>query len=465
MAKSYWTRIQTPNGLKYFRADDVTDELLQKIKNEANDVFYVEYGVTTYADALAAYNAGKSVLLLKTSGPLTYIYKLVSVSSTAFRFSKVDGQLQDTVGLNSANQYSDTHTSLAKTDNVMKTASAEIAPEYYDLCTEYQTEHKFPIPAGTVVTYLNNTSSDVLQYLYKSKVEIDENDYASSDPITAPAKWDKIHVSDELSKNVVYVDILQTPFSEVLTLYNQGQNIVARYGYEFYRMTTYSESYGAITGFSFQNISGPVIYTWTVTSEGPSETNNWETPPSIYFNSSIYNIATPYDETSTYSVGDIVSYNSNIYRCTTDISVAESWTDAHWTQTTVADELNRLKNEQPISIYSFSNENYPSGNDIWNDVSNGKMVILKRTIMYTRYVYIISSFGSFGNQRDVYFTCLSNYTRLNLHTSNSGASWSWTEIEMYDSSLSSTGINAVQNKTLYGLINDLQARVTALEDN
>ena len=46
-------------------------------------------------------------------------------------------------------------------------------------------------------------------------------------------------------------------------------------------------------------------------------------------------IAPAYDSTSTYAVGDIVSYEGNVYECNTTISVAEAWDSTHWTATDV----------------------------------------------------------------------------------------------------------------------------------
>lgn len=50
-------------------------------------------------------------------------------------------------------------------------------------------------------------------------------------------------------------------------------------------------------------------------------------------------IADPYSSSATYSVGDYCSHDGKLYRCTTAISTAEDWTAAHWTETTVGDEL------------------------------------------------------------------------------------------------------------------------------
>lgn len=438
MPKSYWTRIQTPNGLKYFRADEVTDELLQKIKDEASNVFWAEYDVTSFNDIKDAYDAGKSIYVVKSESRNSYIYSLKNYfhyesdpAMDQFLFTCMCQSEERLITCFTSNWNTTPPRHFADYSDV-SALSGSVAPRYSTI--------PCPIPKGTYATKNN--------VLYKANTEITSGStYATWDD----SQWDLVTVADELGKGVAYVDILQTPFADVLALYNQGKHIVGRNGYEFYRMTGYSEAYDAITGFSFQNINGPVIYTWTVASDGPSETNNWLTPPSIYFNASIYSIAAPYDETHTYSVGDVVSKDYDLYRCTTDISVAEQWTPAHWTQTTVAAELA----SRPISTFSFSDDNYPSGNDIWNAVSAGHIPMLKRTQMYVTRMYIMTQYGSHGNECDVYFYSFRNSNILRLHTPN-GTTWTWTSSDMYDSSLNSTGTNAVQNKTLYSIIDDLQ---------
>lgn len=60
-------------------------------------------------------------------------------------------------------------------------------------------------------------------------------------------------------------------------------------------------------------------------------------------------IAPKYSSTSTYNIGDYVLYNNNstsykLYKCNTTISAGESWTPAHWTQTTIMNEIKQLSN-------------------------------------------------------------------------------------------------------------------------
>lgn len=372
---------------------------------EDHGVFYVEYGTTTFADAEAAYLAGKTLVCREIGTTVQQtrmddLYFLIDYLPTAgsytghFVFSNITGYIQTNVRLSPSATYEKVQTTMATRQEVIDTLAAEIAPDYNTVVQQRYDEDSFPIPAGTYVTYLDNTSSSVLQYLYKSKVAIERWEEATSDPLTAPEKWDKIHVSDELGKGVAYVEVTTTPFSEVLSLYNQGKFIIARSGSTNYYLIYVGTSWGAIDRFDFQGISGPVIYTWTVTSDGPAETNNWLTPPSIYYNSSIYNIAIPYNESSTYSAGDVVSRYDTLYRCNTNISVAEPWTQAHWTQTTVAAELANIRSDIPEDKVFHAVYGTTTFAEITDAVTAGKLVFLTGVTGSSDTLYSLTTYTS-----------------------------------------------------------------------
>lgn len=48
-------------------------------------------------------------------------------------------------------------------------------------------------------------------------------------------------------------------------------------------------------------------------------------------------LAPTYDSTSTYAVGDAVTYNNQLYQCIVAIETAEAWDATHWQAATVAD--------------------------------------------------------------------------------------------------------------------------------
>ena len=81
-------------------------------------------------------------------------------------------------------------------------------------------------------------------------------------------------------------------------------------------------------------------------------------------NGAAANVASAYSASSTYTVGDYVSYDNHVYRCSTDISTAEEWNSAHWTPVTVANEVSDLKSALSSEdifvndILSFVNYDY-----------------------------------------------------------------------------------------------------------
>lgn len=59
-------------------------------------------------------------------------------------------------------------------------------------------------------------------------------------------------------------------------------------------------------------------------------------------------LAAPYDEESTYSVGDYCTYNKVLYQCNTAISTAEEWDSTHWTDVKVTEDISDIK--QSLSV-------------------------------------------------------------------------------------------------------------------
>ena len=110
-------------------------------------------------------------------------------------------------------------------------------------------------------------------------------------------------------------------------------------------------------------------------------------------------IASVYDSTKTYDVGDYVIYNNDLYRCITAITTAEAWTAAHWVTVALADDveningnlwqaqtryiacesgsfqdangavktanIKRLRNIRPVSITDYESITIPDGYGAW----------------------------------------------------------------------------------------------------
>jgi hypothetical protein len=65
-------------------------------------------------------------------------------------------------------------------------------------------------------------------------------------------------------------------------------------------------------------------------------------------------VASAYSASKTYAVGDYAIHNSNLYRCTTAITTAESFNASHWTQVVLADDVTDLKNDLQEAIDDFA---------------------------------------------------------------------------------------------------------------
>ena len=95
-------------------------------------------------------------------------------------------------------------------------------------------------------------------------------------------------------------------------------------------------------------------------------------------------IAPAYSAAMTYAVGDLVTYKGELYRCKTEIPVAEPWNADHWTKITLADELKIARADTYIHSQSPASDtwtihhnlnNYPAvsvidsaGNIVFGDV-------------------------------------------------------------------------------------------------
>lgn len=56
----------------------------------------------------------------------------------------------------------------------------------------------------------------------------------------------------------------------------------------------------------------------------------------------ISDLSDEYDPTSTYAVDDLVIYNNLLYKCTTAITVPESFDGTHWTRTTIEELIDTI---------------------------------------------------------------------------------------------------------------------------
>lgn len=69
--------------------------------------------------------------------------------------------------------------------------------------------------------------------------------------------------------------------------------------------------------------------------------NNWNAIDSLALPAAA--AASPYNPSGTYAVGDFCTYNGTLQKCNTPIPSGEAWNAAHWTETTVAEELAEVR--------------------------------------------------------------------------------------------------------------------------
>lgn len=78
-------------------------------------------------------------------------------------------------------------------------------------------------------------------------------------------------------------------------------------------------------------------------------------------------MAGTYSSSATYSIGDYAWYDGTLYRCTTAILTAETWTAAHWTAAAVVDDVAGLKSAfdsaNGIDLGTMTSGKYINRND------------------------------------------------------------------------------------------------------
>lgn len=81
-------------------------------------------------------------------------------------------------------------------------------------------------------------------------------------------------------------------------------------------------------------------------------------------------MAPAYSTSATYAVGDYVNYNGSIYRCTTAITTAESWTAGHWTAVVLGADLASQVSDLKTQIsYAVETTTGRVKTDIYNSVT------------------------------------------------------------------------------------------------
>lgn len=121
-------------------------------------------------------------------------------------------------------------------------------------------------------------------------------------------------------------------------------------------------------------------------------------------------MAPAYSTSATYAVGDYVNYNGSIYRCTTAITTAESWTSGHWTAVVLGADLAAQVSDLKTQIqyanhgYEVINTPFVHGNA---DTSTGVM-----TESANNYKYQVITPSAITYDRPVTVKCNNGYEFL-----------------------------------------------------
>lgn len=102
-------------------------------------------------------------------------------------------------------------------------------------------------------------------------------------------------------------------------------------------------------------------------------------------------LAPVYSSSSTYAIGDYVTYNGVLYCCKSEIDAAESWTSGHWEAVTVGDDLGvakaateMLDDAKMDRFGTWTKETAPESTGRWN-FSTGAADTSKSTEHYATY--------------------------------------------------------------------------------
>jgi len=97
-----------------------------------------------------------------------------------------------------------------------------------------------------------------------------------------------------------------------------------------------------------------------------------------------------YSSSSTYSINDIVIYENKIYRCITAITVPEEFNSSKWVQTSLKDEIARLKGysngQQYILVTIATNRQMSSGmkmtfDTVAENTTDGKLTLSNNNVV------------------------------------------------------------------------------------
>ena len=186
------------------------------------------------------------------------------------------------------------------------------------------------------------------------------------------------------------------------TSYINNNSDVINYGTRYKNYGFYAKE-ATITNDTITNQTGwyadnagyvPQTYNFlstTNTSEFNPTVNSYNPATAKYAEKMVESVAPVYSSSSTYAVGDFVSYQGKLYKCSTAIATAEAWNSSHWTETQVVNELGGGGSSTPkyyidgdYAIYNVSPGNYNITNPSsgWANVNNLPSTEMNEALTY-----------------------------------------------------------------------------------
>ena len=92
-------------------------------------------------------------------------------------------------------------------------------------------------------------------------------------------------------------------------------------------------------------------------------------------------MAPAYSTSATYAVGDYVNYNGSIYRCTTAITTAESWTAGHWTAVVLGADLASQVSDLKTQLSELNEEVLGISDEYTGNITASPTKLAKTTII------------------------------------------------------------------------------------
>lgn len=108
--------------------------------------------------------------------------------------------------------------------------------------------------------------------------------------------------------------------------------------------------------------------------------------------------APAYSNSSTYAVGQYVTYDGYLWRCTTAITTAESWTSGHWTKVALAEELSDVKS----AIHDIAPKTESTNLLNYDTVQKGKQLNSTNGTVASATGYVVSDYIPINNGDSVY---------------------------------------------------------------